>query len=987
MSSTAFSPSASAPTLRPYQAEAVEAIAAGLRTGGVGQLHAACGSGKSLMIQKAAEEVVPDGATVALLTPSLALVAQTVASWRRFAGRPLSRVLAVCSDDTVTDAAARLKEIDAETTTDARTIRAWLDVPAPGLRLIVGTYRSAARLAEAVRDTGKELDFLGLDEAHHLTGRAEVEIRRVVDRQWLPARRRLYATATPRVDIRALDNRASGSEYRSMDDGNYGPVLYSYPFVRAIADGYLEDYRLAVIGVPDSQARQMLADDSTEYVEGIGAPSLQTIVAQVALARAHEQFGVRRAISFHARVEDAAEFSRTLPATLRRIPQVSRYADALYSRHVHGKMDQRTREAVLDGLREPPQGGWAVASNARCLGEGIDVPAVDGVLFAHPKSSAVDIVQAVGRALRRHPDTPGPSTIIVPIVVPDAGGEIADLESGDYATLWRVVRALRAHDEPLGAALDQTRLKDSVSNPSLPDKLTVVMPQGTSAQILSQLSLLLVRQTTSPWWEGYGEAVRFHGDNGDLRVPTDHVTTSGHHLFAWLEDARKHRRRGWLPPDRIAALDKLGMVWEPHKDAWEKNLQALRDYQAEYGDLLIRQDYVIADGNALGKWVNLVRARHAEGRLSQHRVEALNAMGFAWYGDRRKGLALAAARAFHTQHADLDVPADYRADDGYDLNAGLTYIRKRRRDGLLDQETVEAFDALGMVWDSLKTVRSAATWKEFGTVCRQLRAAGADLMKFPRDYTLPDGYPLGARITYYRALLNRGELLPHQRAELDSLGLGEDKGEAKWRETYARLRAFHARESHLRVPDGHFEGGRRLDAALANLRKRYKEGTLNAQRVRQMEELGIDWDPMQAAWTAFLQACRAYRQTHGALPRTLPKPWTTPDGYPLAQRLDYYRNRAREGKLPPTPWPNCWSWASSSHAPAASPLRHDTRPGPRSPGRSPRRRTIDRASQRPLIRWAERSPLKVDAAGFAGACLPIPRPDGQQAVRPFTAAD
>ncbi|MFE2528756.1 Helicase associated domain protein [Streptomyces sp. NPDC059382] len=757
--------------LRPYQDEAVTAIAAGLADGGVGQLHAACGSGKSLMGQQSAMRLLPAGGLAAVMVPSLALVAQTIATWRALhpEGTGLD-VLAVCSDDTVTDAPAHLPDIPAQVTTDPQTIADWLARPAPGsVRLIVCTYNSASRLHDALHQAATTLDLLVLDEAHHLTGRPDFVIRRVTDPAYLPAVRRLYMTATPRVDAAA----ASRHGHLSMDDVTlFGPVLYAYPFSRGIAEGHLEDYRLYVVGIRESEARAMLTDKTREYVEGPGAPSMQTLVAQAALVRAAQKFGVRRAVSFHARVAQAAEFSRSLPGLARRLaPDLP----APVSRVIHGEMSPGLREEVLDDLRLPPTGGWTVVANARLLGEGVDIPKLDTALFAHPKSSAVDIVQAVGRTLRPHPDTPGLSTIIVPLIVPEQDGEIGDLDPGDYATLWNVVRALRAHDEPLGIALDHQRSKASVSNPGLPSKITVELPPGTAQDLIEQVELLLVRQSTSPWWEGVGAAHSYREKHGDLDVPSAHVTADGHRLGQWIINARHHRRKGWMPTDRIAALDRLGMIWDPEWQRFQKAVGHARAYRETHGHLNVPQTYKTPDGYRLGTRINMLRRDYATGRLTPERITALEQLGMTWNTRAQANEELIAqARAFHAAHGHLRVPLTHVTDDGYPLGSALKTRRNRHPHGDVDSGVVNALDELGMVWDLHE-----ARFADGLAACRRYRDQHGDLA-VPVNHIDAEGYNLGDFIAYQRALAagsvrtpsGRPRTLdPERRTALDELGM------------------------------------------------------------------------------------------------------------------------------------------------------------------------------------------------------------------------
>ncbi|MFF7115464.1 Helicase associated domain protein [Streptomyces albogriseolus] len=831
--------------LRPYQQEAVTAVAAGLRDGGLGQLHAACGSGKTLMGQQAALRILPGGGLVAVLVPSLALVSQTIASWRALhpAGSEL-HVLAVCSDDTVTDAPVHLPDLHSPVTTNPATIARWLRSPVSGTRLIVSTYMSADRLHEALGVMGMRLDLLILDEAHHLTGRVEIPIRRMTEQSFLPSLRRLYMTATPRMDRTAADHGGTVS----MDNTSvFGPVLYSYPFSRGIAEGYLEDYRLFVIGVRESEARAMLSDPAYDYVGGVGAPSLSTLVAQAALVRAAQKYGTRRAVTFHHRVERAAEFARTLPGLSRRLaPDLPVPVTA----HVHGAMEHAIREKVLADLRHPPEDGWAVVSNARCLSEGVDVPAIDAVLFAHPKSSAVDIVQAVGRALRPHPDTPGLSTVIVPIVVPEEDGEIGDLEPGDYATLWHVVRALRAHDEPLGIALDENRANVHVEAPRLPSKMTMVLPPGTAQGILSQVELMLVRQTTSPWWEGYGAALQYRSAHGHLNIPLRHRTSDGFQLGQWLVKQRQHYRKGWLPADRVAALEKLGIVWDPGDARWMAAYQLAAAWYAEHGHLDIPYSRAGGVRDPLGEWIVRQRQYRRADALSEERIRRLDAIGMIWeVRDRAWQEKLDALADYQRQHGDTLVPQRYE-HEGVRLGAWVSQMRAKYTAGKLPAQRVRELEQAGMAWrvdehpQNRRALAAAADW---------VRIHGT--LEMPHD-TRHQGVGLGSWLSRQRRLYAAGELPAYIAEPLTQLGMrweptprkvpapsrgGQAQAEASWQRGYPAAVAFFREHGHLRVPQGYRADGMRLDAWLGRQRAAYRNGRLPAERVEALSRLGIRW--------------------------------------------------------------------------------------------------------------------------------------------------
>jgi hypothetical protein len=464
-----------------------------------------------------------------------------------------------------------------------------------------------------------------------------------------------------------------------MDDEEvFGPLLYRYPFAAAIRDRWLTDYRLAVIGVSSAEALALLGEQDVRYVDEAGGAPLHVLATQVALLRAHQRYGIRRVITFHARVADAREFARTLPRTVARLDQTGA-AHSLTARHVHGEMNLRQRHTVLDALRTPPEGGWAVISNARCLGEGVDIPAVDAIAFGQPKRSQVDIIQAVGRALRRTKVGAGDrgaidevATIVVPIVVDDQPGSAEDLDPGDYRTLWEVVRTLRAHDDELGVALDMQRSNDRAADQpvTLPEKITISLPPGTADHVLTQLTLILVKQTTSSWWEWLGAARRYRAEHGHLQIPVEYVDPDGRSLGRWLSVQRNHA--GHIP-DRREALDQLGMVWDTNEARWEEMFARAQAYHAAHRDLRVPTTTDPAS-QALARWLATQRRLLRRRQLHADRAERLHELGAL---PTRFDAGLAACDRYIAAHGHLEVPHRYVDATGFGLGRWITEQRQR----------------------------------------------------------------------------------------------------------------------------------------------------------------------------------------------------------------------------------------------------------------------------------------------------------------------
>lgn len=574
----------------------------------------ACGSGKTLVAQWAARRLVNAG-NVAVVTPSLALVDRTLRSWRtNHTGR--LDAIAVCAEDTDTEVPIRVVDLPVPVTVEEAAVTRWLTT-GTGIRLVVTTYSSLPVLAAAVRASRRKLSLLILDDAHLIAGRRRQARARVLDPSWIPAQRRLLMTSTERTSTEDIDGIApTPSQAHPM-----GPVLARYTTARGISDGYLPEYRIAVVGIAEQDARRRLADYSTKYNIDAGEVILDMLVAQMALHRAAGQFGLRRVVSFHSKTEHAALFARTIE-DLADDPN-------LHADHIDGSMTPTTRARKLQSLRRPPEDRWTVLADAHSLRRGADLPGTDAILFAHPKETAGDVAGAISSALGRHPPTGRASTIVVPILLPETSSGRAD----EFHTLWNVLRCIRTHDETFASALDHARahavLHESLDD--LPAQISLSMPLGPTDPAAEQLKTMLLQRTTSRWWDGYGHALAYRAEFGDLAVSSWYCAC-GYELGRWISRTRESYWKGGLSADRVKALADLGMRWTRHgpDDYFARALQACVRYKAEFGNLRVAQNYITPDGFWLGSWIGRKRSEARRGTLSHDKIEKLSALGMVW---------------------------------------------------------------------------------------------------------------------------------------------------------------------------------------------------------------------------------------------------------------------------------------------------------------------------------------------------------------------
>jgi superfamily II DNA or RNA helicase len=428
---------------RPHQEAAVAAITAHLKTHDRGRVLMACGSGKSLVgfwVQAAmgARQVV-------VAVPSLSLLNQTLKEWAtEWAARgERVRYTAVCGDESAADIGdsfvEHAYELGIDTYTDESRIAERLKALRGEHHVVFTTYQSSHRLAAAAKRAKHSFDLGILDEAHKTVGERGGRFTTLLHPK-VPIRKRIAMTATERV-LKGSDDRVL-----SMDDPKvYGEVAFSYTFKQAIADGVICDYKVITLAVSETRMRELIAANKHLRLHGRGKDDrlrlAQDLAAGELLAKAQSEHGVRHAISFHRSISAASAFADQWESVDRMVKRRVRST----AFHVSSKVPTGRRVELLREFRESAS---AVITNARCLTEGVDVPNVDAVLFADPRRSTIDIVQAVGRTLRKNPKNPDKiGYVLLPVLVED--GQTVDefLESSAFKEVGRVLAVLSTHDE------------------------------------------------------------------------------------------------------------------------------------------------------------------------------------------------------------------------------------------------------------------------------------------------------------------------------------------------------------------------------------------------------------------------------------------------------------------------------------------------------------------------------------------------------------
>lgn len=473
--------------LRQHQREALEAVEAGFAKGDRGKLIMACGTGKTFTALKIAEHIAGKGKRVLFVVPSLALIAQTVREWTKDTDTPL-RSFAVCSDAQVgkrrksTDDVAEIEVHELEfpaTTQPAKLAQKAGSSDAERMTVVFSTYQSIPVLTAAHQHGLAPFDLIICDEAHRTTGATidgddESNFVKIHDNQYVQGAKRLYMTATPRIfgdAARAKASEASVKLYDMDNEAMFGPVFFSRGFSWAVENGLLTDYKVVVLAMDEAivsrsvQSRladtgnELQLDDATKIV-GCYKALLKQGDAD-GFAADHQP--MRRAIAFCKDIRSSKLISNEFGNVVEEFNDATTVDDDEAIRcevkHVDGTFNAKTRGELLHWLSEDVETGECkILSNARCLSEGVDVPALDAIMFLHPRKSQIDVVQSVGRVMRRA-EGKKLGYVILPVVIPaDVDPATALNDNERYKVVWQILNALRAHDDSFDATINKLEL-------------------------------------------------------------------------------------------------------------------------------------------------------------------------------------------------------------------------------------------------------------------------------------------------------------------------------------------------------------------------------------------------------------------------------------------------------------------------------------------------------------------------------------------------
>ena len=465
----------------PHQLEAIEAAKSHFASADRGKMIMACGTGKTFTSLQIVQAMTPKGGTVLFLVPSLALLSQTLKEWKREASVNF-RAYAVCSDSKLSKQAStedtRVADLAYPSTTNVEKLASHFNKGTDAeLTVIFSTYQSIEVVAAAQKKGVPEFDLIICDEAHRTTGVTlagddESNFVRVHDNNFIKGSKRLYMTATPRIYAEASKAKAeeASAVLASMDnESQFGQEFHRLNFGNAVSRGLLSDYKVLVLTVSETQVSKSLQKILTDGDELKLQDAIKIVGCYNGLRKRStnpddflvDKNPMRTAVAFSRSIKDSKRIAELFGTVTKALNDEAKEKDGLIAEadHVDGTFNVMARNERLDWLKDTKtENTVRVLSNARCLSEGVDVPALDAVLFLNPRDSQVDVVQSVGRVMRKA-EGKQYGYVILPIAVPAGkSAEDALADNKNYKVVWQVLQALRAHDERFDALVNKIDL-------------------------------------------------------------------------------------------------------------------------------------------------------------------------------------------------------------------------------------------------------------------------------------------------------------------------------------------------------------------------------------------------------------------------------------------------------------------------------------------------------------------------------------------------
>jgi len=632
---------------RQHQVETINKAVEHFKKNDKGLMIHACGTGKTLTSLWIKEKLKPKNTIV--FVPSLSLLKQTLEEWFKHRTDKFN-LKCVCSDPTVSkgkndldEPIVDLTELGVPVTTNIKEVKDFLIKDED--KIIFSTYQSTPIILEALKLLKDfSFDFGVFDEAHRTASRLNKLFSLCLN---VPIKKKLFMTATPKIYLPHLKKRAEEEDILlcSMDDENiYGKVFDEIKFGQAIKLGLLSDYKIKVILVNNKDIQELI--DRRYWLEVLGKELTADDLAKIwALIQSMDT--VNHVISFHSRISKAKEFQENLTYTLELLKSKGKEYQDIKSFHISGNLPTYERSNILSEFITQNK---SLVTNARCLTEGVDVPAIDGIYFVEPKKNLIDIVQATGRAIRKKPKSSSQiGYIIIPIFINEEEDLDKIIDSSAFKQVWDVIEAMKDQDERLQHIITELKelegkkkfgslkSRENDEERELKKDLGDVLDLGDTIlpinfnfdEFIDKVKTKTIDIVGISWDSYYGQLKKFYEDfNKEPYEKSDDIEEKK--LARWVFQQRRNYRKGILQkyPERIKKLEELKFRWEyAYNINWDKTFQELKEFYNKNKRWPNSRLSNIEERN-LGQWCSVQRMDYRNNILSNKRKEKLLSINF-----------------------------------------------------------------------------------------------------------------------------------------------------------------------------------------------------------------------------------------------------------------------------------------------------------------------------------------------------------------------
>jgi len=856
----------------PHQADAIKNILDTLKYENRATALMACGTGKTLVALWVAEQMDCKG--ILVLLPSLTLVRQTLHEWLREAEWQHLSYLCVCSDPTVASKELdsikiNQSDLDFSVTTEGSAVMQFLSQNTKGVKIVFSTYQSAHIVAEGMNNNYR-FDLGIFDEAHKTAGREGKKFGFALKDDNLTIKKRLFLTATPRhYNLNKRNEEGDLDLVYSMDSTDvYGNIAHELSFAEAARQNIICNYKVIISVVTSEQVSREILRRGEVLIKG-DAVNAQLVAHQIAFKEAINKYKIKRVFTFHKSIKAAKSFTENSSEGIRtHLPKFNTF-------HVNGTMTTAAREGVMNEFRDSD---YSVISNARCLTEGVDLPAVDMIAFMSPKKSKVDIVQATGRAMRKDPHNPGKTIgyILVPLCLEIVAGESIEeaVAKASFEEVWNILQALHEQDEILTDVIRQIQEDKGMGKRQKSDNFNEIIET-----LAVNIPLNILRESVTAecvdklgysWDMRYGELLEYNEKHGNCNVPITY--TENKQLVNWVSTQRTKYRNKNITSDQINRLEKIDFIWDISELQWDSMYDELKEYKQEYGDCNTLSN--LRENKSLSFWVSNQRAKYKNKKLSNERIKLLEDIGFEWSQAYRAPREFAEKwnkmyeklKEYKQEHGDCNVPSTYQKNKSLAI-----WIRNQRADyneGTLSEDRIKHLTNIGFKW----RLKQRLPWEERFTALEEYKQTYGNCLV---PYPYMENKQLGSWVQGQRKNYKDGRLSEEQINRLENIGFVWDIYDFAWQEMFEALKEYREEHGDCNVPLDWSENNQLADWVNAQC-ARYKSRNLSKERIERLEDIGFEWTETsgkhQKKWETMFEALIKFKEEHGDC--NVPHDWT-----------------------------------------------------------------------------------------------------------------